>query len=738
MKYSSLIFLFAFSVNLFAQGVYKLYYNDTIKVKENSSALDNPWAGGMNSMQFSHCDFDLDGKLDLFVFDRTGNRIMPFLNTGSANQAKYTYAPQYIEFFPPLEQWVLMRDFNCDGKMDIFSYAPGGMKVYKNTSNGYLSFQLMTNLLLSNYQPNVINLYVTGVDIPAIDDIDGDGDLDILTFEIFGSWVEYHRNLSMETKGNCDSLHYELRNACWGKFRENQLNCSIILNQTCGFNVPNPERKGNPQGNKHSGSCLFTIETNNNNAREVVLGDVSCKHLTHLTNGDAVPNQNATMSAADTTFPKNFQSTVPVSIEVFPCGFHIDVNNNSLKDLLVSPNNSGVMEQENFESVWRYNNTGTNSQPNFVLVEKNFLQGGMIETGEGANPTLADIDGDGLLDLIIGNHSYFDSTGAMLSFYKNTGTNQVPEFTLITRNLANLPAYNLTPFNTPTRSVTPTFGDIDNDGEVEMIIGDQYGNLHLFENNGGNFTLAQANYLSITDEFATPQLYDLNGDSLLDLVIGARNGNVFYYENTGTKSAPVFTFVTDSLGKVSAKDPWNFFGFSYPHFYNSNGSTRLVLGAAGGYYNFYDNIDNNLNGKFNRVDSAYMDLKMGRRATVTGAYLIGNDTLYDLILGNYSGGLTLYSGGYFNSLTEYPESKSDYTLYPVPASDRLHILFSEKALLYTKPPFAIYNIVGQQVLSGVAEAGGIDVSTLPSGTYIFRLIMPEQSLLKAKKFTITR
>lgn len=741
LKYTYSLIAFLLVCSTAFPQVYQLKYNDTIQVIENSLPLANPWAGGLNSVQFSDIDLNLDGIKDLIIFDRAGNRINPFINKGTPNTPDYKYAPEYIGNFPFLEHWVLLRDYNCDGKIDIFGYAPGGIKVYKNTSTSYLSFELVTNLLLSNYQPNVINLYVTSVDIPAIDDIDGDGDLDIMTYEIFGSTVEYHKNMSMETKGNCDTLHYVMKNQCWGQFRENQLNCDIILDYQCPFNVPSPERKGKGnQGDKHSGSCVLTMETNANTATEMVVGDIGCRYLTFLQNGGSVPNQNSKVTAKDTLFPKNHSSnTAQIDMEIFPCGFFLDVNNNAKKDLVVSPNNSGTLEQENFKSVWRYNNIGQNNQPNFVLQEKNFIQGEMIEVGEAANPTLFDIDGDSLADLIIGNYSYYDSIGGMLSFYKNTGTKSTPQFTLVTRNFANIPSYNISPFNTPIRGITPTFGDLDNDGDADMIIGDVHGNIHYFENNSGNFTLAQQNYFSINvGEFATPQIYDLDGDTLLDLVIGERSGNVNFYQNIGSKTVPNYTLVTDSLGKVNAKEWWNYIGFSYPHFYKQNGINKLILGSMGGFLKYYDNIDNNLNGKFNLVDSLYMNIKVGNRAAICGGYFVGNDTLYDVIVGNYAGGLTLFSGDYFNSINEKTYNEIDFILYPVPANNRLNILFSNKAFQYTKNTFYIYDLLGKMILSGTLNGSGIDISNLTQGTYIFMLNQHENSISKTKKFAVIK
>ena len=70
---------------------------------------------------------------------------------------------------------------------------------------------------MSNYGTSNINIYVSAVDIPAISDIDSDGDLDILTFSILGGFVEYHKNVN----GNnfkLRSIIFELKVGCWEIF----------------------------------------------------------------------------------------------------------------------------------------------------------------------------------------------------------------------------------------------------------------------------------------------------------------------------------------------------------------------------------------------------------------------------------------------------------------------------------------------------------------------------------------
>jgi len=63
---------------------------------------------------------------------------------------------------------------------------------------------------------------------PAMADIDNDGDLDLLTFFGLGSYVEYHKNLSVEKYGTCDSLDFILTDKCWGILKK-------VLNQTISY-----------------------------------------------------------------------------------------------------------------------------------------------------------------------------------------------------------------------------------------------------------------------------------------------------------------------------------------------------------------------------------------------------------------------------------------------------------------------------------------------------------------------
>jgi hypothetical protein len=149
-----------------------------------------------------------------------------------------------------------------------------------------------------------------------------------------------------------------LIDACWGKFIESDTDNNIQLNSNVG---PCDHSNINPPQNgvRHSGSSLLAMDLNNDNAMDLILGDVSHYNLTALTNG-ALPGDTALMTSMDANFPSN---TTPVNLPIFPAAFFEDVNHDGIKDLVIGTNASGG--SENLESVWYYKNFGTNSNPNF-------------------------------------------------------------------------------------------------------------------------------------------------------------------------------------------------------------------------------------------------------------------------------------------------------------------------------------------------------------------------------------
>jgi len=268
----------------------------------------------------------------------------------------------------------MLRDFNGDGIEDIFAYSdvPGiaGALVYTGSyTNNHLTFERFPfsseefnfDLIPFNTSGGLSNLYVNFIDYPAIDDIDGDGDLDILTFALGGGHVYFYENQSIEMGYGLDSLIYLLEDNCWGRFYESGISEIVDLSpgvDSCAFGFG-----GNLVEDRHAGSTLLTLDYDNDGDKELILGDLSFNNLNMLHNGG--DNGFAFMVDQDTFSPKN---TLVVDIPIFPASFLMDVDNDGKKDLLASPN--GDQTSKDYETVWFYKNTNSNEFPVFQLPKR--------------------------------------------------------------------------------------------------------------------------------------------------------------------------------------------------------------------------------------------------------------------------------------------------------------------------------------------------------------------------------
>ena len=431
--------------------VIKFRPSSDVQVENSDGPLKLAWAGGINAAQYGTIHLNGDSLLDLFIFDRTTNRISTFINSGT----DYQYDPQYEYLFPSnLNGWVVLADYNCDGKQDIFTNTTFGLKVYKNSTVDQLSFELQEDPLLTESGGQMVNLQVSSSDIPAISDIDGDGDLDILTFKFAtGNSVEYHQNQTIENNGNCEQLQFKLVNSSWGDFQE----CS------CGeyaFGESCNDLGGRVQ---HSGGkALLAFDQDHDGAMDLVFGDEFCTNIAFMKNrGDA---DNALFTDASLNFPN---STDPIDFWIFPGMFLEDVNFDGRKDLLASPavfDNFALGVDFRHSSHLYLNDAVTGSEAFSVFQTDEFLQESMIELGENAVPVFLDVDGDSDQDMIVGHRG--NSVGAVYSagfhLYENKGNSQQAILEFSTEDYLEL-------FDSNLNTLKPSSADLDGDGRTDLL-----------------------------------------------------------------------------------------------------------------------------------------------------------------------------------------------------------------------------------------------------------------------------
>jgi len=759
IKLLILVFYIVFFTKTFSQISFT--QNNTLTVIENGSELLNAWAGGLNFCQFSEIDLNLDGIKDILIFDRSGkntikngNKIIPMIYEETIN--KYIFSPQYIDNFPlELENWVLLVDYNQDGKEDIFTSTGTYIALFTNTSSTELSFEF-TKILTHDTGFVNQNVYVDGVDLPAIADIDNDCDIDILAFNYEGTLVNFYQNQSMELYGTCEAIDLYKTDDCWGNFKENftDNDLTLFLNEDCEENEPDDNLRA------HAGSTLLAMDLNpiENGGMELIIGDISYGNLVMVFNGGTT--DNAYMISQDQSFPSYNES---VELPLFPGAFYIDVDKDNLKDLIISPN--GVNISENQKNCLFYKNIGTNQENiiQFDFIQHDLFIEDMISVGSGSKPIIHDLDNDGLLDLVIGNKGYYDEANynSKLKAYKNIGSSEYPIFELISNDFANISQIGDI---VSIESIHPTFGDLDQDLDQDLIIGDSNGKVYFIENIASDNTWPiytnQIIDLNIdVGSHATPQLIDLNRDGLLDLIIGEKSGINFgenfqdcddtfyeginYFENIGTETifdfnnqTPEFInldgfgfgngpntncYTMKSLGGVNLMHPDYLTAFTTPHVFEYNGEYHMAVGAEDGKISLFNNIENNIYGFYDLFSENILNNINCIRSTVAINDL-NNDGLPDLIRGNASGGLELFIGTEFNLQTkEELRPVQQVSLYPNPNSGN----FTIKHNLKNELNIQIFSITGKLInvfnMAEEEEDTTINLNNLKPGIYILKI-----------------
>ncbi|QIX61890.1 T9SS type A sorting domain-containing protein [Hymenobacter sp. BT18] len=727
---TGLLSLGALGVQAQELGSWGLEYQPLAKVVHGTQTLSMPWAGGFNAPQFSAIDLNQDGQNDLFAFDRMSNRVSTYLRVAdAAGKLSWQYAPQYEALFPAdLRNWALLRDYDCDGRPDLFTHANGGdIRVYRQETDarGQLTFKLASSQLQFYNTPNNSgNIFASAYDIPAIDDIDGDGKLDLLMLDfVLGTTLTWYRNVSP----TCGGLDFRLETNYWGRLSTCFASCTgFAFNAQCRAAAP-----------QHTGGAFFaTLDLDGDGDRDLLTSRDQCPELVSLRNDGTATQALMQAAGLSTQFPPG---TTPVRLPNFPGAYYLDVTFDGLPDLLLSPTLPDNADQIRLrETTWLYENTGTATVPAFTYRQADFLQGQMVEVSEAAAPAFLDVDGDGLLDLLVANGGDAPTAGtyrSALHYYHNDGTATEPAFTLVSEDYLELAAKGLL-------HLKPTVADLNRDGAADLAFGASQGGTgrvwYLLNQAAAGqpvrFEVAQLQELPGVGTLLAPAptFADLNGDQYPDLLLGTNEatgaGSLRYYPQVPGAATLQFTLMDDDFGEVRNPDgnrPTNLQPLLTD--LDKDGKLDLLTTDNFGQVRFFADITSQASPFDGLTDLFYQPLtqqygaaRLGTSANLhlglAAADLTG-DQQPELLIGLQEGGLQSFRvRRETETAVRSPRATFSFQVYPVPATDRATV----ETPLPTR--LTVLDLTGRVVLTSTqpGRVHQLNLQSLAKGVYVVR------------------
>ncbi len=134
---------------------------------------------------------------------------------------------------------------------------------------------------------------------------------------------------------------------------------------------------------------------------------------------------------------------------------------------------------------------------------------------------------------------------------------------------------------------SPAIGDIDYDNDLDIVVGNNNGELMVFENNGGTFT--KTNQVEIKNVKYTAgddiALFHINNDPYIDFVVSGKNGILDLYINHGDCDYKYVTYNDIPIVSPSNQNKITFYDYD-----NDNDEDMFISSSEG--IKYFENKDN--------------------------------------------------------------------------------------------------------------------------------------------------
>ncbi len=561
--------------------------------------IPEPFLGGFDVPRPQLVDIDGDGDLDLFVQERS-SALMHFENL---NGRFVWRSDRFLDL--SVGEWYRFADLDGDGRIDLLTESPTsyirawrniGTKTAPSFRTAVDSLRDADNAPIPADRQNILNVV----------DIDCNGRLDLFIGRVAGTVDRFEAVPGTEVDGIPRfALHTE-------RFE--------------GIEVlgPVPGQPLEGRGSRHGANTLAFGDIDGDKDIDLFWGDYFEQGLLLFENRSS----GCTSPSMRGIEPHRFPLNTPVLTSGYNAPSIGDVDGNGFADVLM-----GVIGGAYTPRTTAIDNLLLISQRSagaFAVSSRRLIR--TIDVGSDAIPTLADLDGDGDLDLLIGNRiDTVGDTAGTIAWFENTGSARSPAY--VHRGVLPMQA---------EFHYAPVVADLDADGLPDLLLGTWRDRVQYWRNTGTRqapqWTLADSALVVLTrGSNTTPTLADLDGDGDLDLFVGEASGQVNFFRNVGSRTASKFELVTDVFQDIDVGRR------STPAFADltGDGKVDLLLGSEDGGVQLWRNVSGATGLRFER-DTSFA-LPSGPYSSVAAADLDGDGRL-DIIVGTTSGGLLYFAG----------------------------------------------------------------------------------------------
>ncbi len=503
---------------------------DEVEVRdEHGTPYAHSFLGGMNIPRPQLIDIDGDGDLDLFAQEVTGS-VRFFENVGTRSDSRYVWRTDRFGDLT-VGEWYRFVDMDDDGDTDLLTERPFSyISYYRNDGSARAAKFVLAADTLRDVNGN--GIFSDRQNIPNVTDIDCDGQKDLFIGRLVGTVTRYEARSHDATGVPRFQLITE-------EFEDIEIVAQI--------------------GSRHGANTMAFGDIDVDGDQDLFWGDFFEPGLLFIEN---------TGTCAEPSLrgePVPFPIGDPLKTSGYNAPTFGDLDGDGDMDLLVGVLGGAYNPNHTTRgNLYYYERT---SGIDFALRTRRFLT--MIDVGSESIPTFVDLDDDGDLDLLLANKIDPDHlTTSKVYRFENTGTSSTPSFQL--RGALEFDGL---------YHYAPAFGDMDGDGDIDLLMGSWRADVAYFRNDGTaaapRFVLADSSLVKLTrGSNTTPALVDIDADGDLDLFVGEASGTINFYRNEGTAQSPVFELVSDEFYDIDVGRR------SFPTFVDrdEDGDLDLVLG----------------------------------------------------------------------------------------------------------------------------------------------------------------